>query len=130
MNTFLNELMLNDWFLIMDVPVKCNTATFGPSAFSATHYQPMPITHDILGRNFYFQVRTTRYEIGRLIGRQCKYGDKGYLFIQSDGSCHIALHDKVNNLSLNIHYVHELQNILRMFGLADLADNMEVKDEK
>ena len=116
----LTDLMVGDWVFIKDFPIKASPQKVRPEHFvrSLVEFEPIPLTTEILEKNGFeydhnyhswiYDEFTISY--GHLIDEE--EGD--YLFIW------------VADTSVKLTYVHELQHVLRLCGLNELANNLKL----
>lgn len=86
--------------------------------FDDKDYKPYPIllTDEFFERNN-FDMKILHWSKGRMIFN--KDGSNGY-------NISISMFDPPFGPSANVHYVHELQQILRLGGYAELANNVKL----
>lgn len=117
----LTDLMVGDWVFVKDYPIKASPQKVRPEHFvrSLVEFEPIPLTSEILEKNGFeydkyyhnwiYDEFTIKY--GHLIDKE-EEGD--YLFVW------------VADTLMKLTYVHELQHILRLCGLNDLANNFKL----
>lgn len=114
----LNGLMIGDWVMIKDFPMKPIPMKVRAEHFVRSHveFEPIPLTKDILISNGFKEVERRGY-----------YNDVFELMKSYDGE---EGYSNINGIGFSIElpkpmlYVHELQHILRMVGLDTFADGI------
>lgn len=88
-------------------------------------YEPIPLTDDILTANGFVHM----YDIVTVWEREEYYNGNCvphiHLYIRDSNQYPLEL--DWNGNCVFIHYVHELQHVLRLCGLNDLANNLKVE---
>lgn len=118
-----NELMIGDWVKSKDKPVKINVARLYGMVYhydsnATEEVQPIPLTEEMLLKNgFVFEEIDESFSI---------WNNEGY---------NINLFKEINSNefwldgffgSITFTHVHEIQHLLRMCGLKEIADNFKV----
>lgn len=126
-----NELMVGDWIAdkhgfpmqVTTVDKDCIFADYEDNdrylyEFDNKDRKPYPIllTDQFFKRNN-FDMKILRWSKGRMIFN--KDGSNGY-------NVAISMFDPPFGPSANIHYVHELQQLLRLGGYTELANNVKL----
>ena len=136
-----NELMIGDWVIFGDEPLKVQhiynngyndivaeivedgTNEYGVyeeiKDVPVVYCSPIPLTPEILEKNGFIKVNSQRYDYG------CP-----------DTDCYVKVNPKKNmihvsgrNANSNLYshsFVHELQQALRLCGLNEIADNFKL----
>jgi len=90
------------------------------------YVQPVRLTPEILEKNFYCTKTDATDWNG---GYHCyEYDYDGWFYLQYDCDTYsVAITSlKFEGHDIVIHYVHELQHVLRLIGIKDLADNFKL----
>ena len=117
-----NELMIGDWVeygqYITTVRNLSDKIVLSGCVGRLDEVRPVPLTEKILENN-----GATRYgaKYANLQQWVLKFGDKRKTIMQD------VLHEEWCANDVWFKYVHELQHILRLIGINDLADNFKVK---
>ena len=120
------ELMIGDKVMVKvlsQIPDTYVLHTWTANDYSRDiQVKPIPLTPEILEKNGFIKVNSQRY-------------DYGY----PDTDCYVKVNPKKNmihvngrNANSNLYshsFVHELQRVLRLCGLDELADNFKVYEE-
>ncbi len=116
----LTDLMVGDWVFIKDYPIKVSPQKVRPEHFvrSLVEFEPIPLTTEILEKNGFeydHSFHTWIYDELTI--------NHGYL-IEEDYNEHLFVW--VADVHVVITYVHELQHVLRLCGLNELANNLNI----
>lgn len=128
------ELMIGDWVNTNQIvnPIKKVTASMiNYTDDEIARFEPIPLTAEILEDNeFELQEQDFTDKLYRL-----KYGLL-YLEPYSTGysvGCsitnydHFNIHTRMLSSFCKVYYVHELQHVLRLCGLGELANNFKIE---
>ena len=125
-----NELMIGDWVIphyedIGDTPEQLSVELFKYKDTESfiEGFDPIPLTEEILKENGLIKDKEYGY-FGEVYGVFHKYyGQQGFQIISG-----VISPNKEFELKLPepIQYVHELQHVLRLCGLNELADSFKV----
>ena len=132
------ELMINDWVLYGKryaiakriTPLRCDILVRITSNHddiiieTYDNIDPIPLTAEILEKNGFEQTGDSTFSIS----------DDGMRFYATwwrESLFYVGFYRRDNNspnehFSLNVRYVHELQHILRLCGMNELADNFKI----
>lgn len=92
--------------------------------FNDEDVYPIPLTTDILINNGFKQDTIGSGLILHITGAENLYVLVNYRY---NGECrNIEISNNVYNLSMPIRYVHELQHVMRLVGLNELAKNLKI----
>lgn len=126
-----NEVMIGDWVLYRDTytqetelhQVEADDFSGTERYFAALH--PVKITHEILEANDFEEQPDVPEGCFNYV-----YNNGGQIVYVSPLPWDSFSIDANFNgrLSMSIQYVHELQHILRLIGINDLADNFKIKE--
>lgn len=125
-----NELMVGDWVAdALGIPMQVisvgytyayaeNVYDYDWVEFEDKECKPCPIllTDEFFKRNN-FDIKSLHWSKGRMIFD--KDGSNGY-------NIAIRMFDPPFGPSANVHYVHELQQLLRLGGYTELANNVKI----
>lgn len=112
------ELMINDWLMHNDdtpmqvsvIKQDCFACGNAPHLYDYNNeFSPIPLTPKILEANGWFEIFEGAWEGDIALDK--RYTKKYY----------------IKNTSIGITYVHQLQQALRLCGLADLANNFKIE---
>lgn len=123
------DLMVGDWvkfnlypFTAPYTPVKVSLDAIYKAAKGADvlRFEPIPLTPEILEANGF---RKEEFK--------CGYGEVGWF--QNEGCTYLTQNPHLKPMFtlectyIEIEYVHQLQHVLRLCGLIDLADNFKIE---
>lgn len=134
-----NELMIDDWVQIngryaqvLEMHYSYAMLDFYEDVFYMGYLEPIPLTEEILKVNGFVTNNDHTLTGSQIYHRLCgKYEEykvtvrllNGWVKIESFDDRWYTLLD----LSVQPRYVHELQHVLRLCGLNDLANNFKVE---
>ena len=135
------ELMIGDWVYHFGHPSKVlgvkdihkshdAIILYGDNGFSRKGFEPIPLTAEILTKNGFVQIEdgVVNYDLpegcwqndNALCG--IDYNDRGLFYTFSKD----PEEDNLINKIYGIIYVHQFQQVLRLCGLTEIADNFKV----
>ena len=126
------ELMIGDWVSVEDL-IRCRVDKIFQDYVVCLdkrdneiigNIMPIPLTAEILEKNGFEQTGDSTFSIS----------DDGMRFNATwwrESLFYVGVYRRDNNsqnehFSLNVRYVHELQHILRLCGMNELADNFKI----
>lgn len=126
------ELMIGDWVSVEDL-IRCRVDKIFQDYVVCLdkrdneiigNIMPIPLTAEILEKNGFEQTGDSTFSIS----------DDGMRFNATwwrESLFYVGFYRRDNNsqnehFSLNVRYVHELQHILRLCGMNELADNFKI----
>ena len=118
------EIMIGDWVRIDSKSCEQVTRVFDKycdtyaSLLPWEYIEPIPLTEEIMDKNFVKKNSTLSF---------ATYDAAGILdlILYKYNGCHISI-NLLGRLTL-IKYVHQLQQVLRLCGLGEMADNFKVE---
>ena len=137
-----SELMIGDWVLMPHGPEKAKQIEIQEVSYDlketfdcypVTEIQPIPLTPEILVANGFKSTELYRfilYQLGKesfsiaydlLLKNLCAFTKT------VKAGCRPSTTPDKSELSIQIQYVHELQQAMRLIGLRDLADNFVIE---
>ena len=126
-----NELMVGDWvaddcgFPVQVVSVGQNYlyADYEGSGFTIVEFNDMD-------NNLYPILLTDKFFLRNDFDKKILHWSKGGIIYEKDGNngyiIAIRMFNPPTGPSANVHYVHELQQLLRLGGYTELANNVKI----